>query len=174
MRYFLRNHGMKVKIPRFSLTLFASSRTTVQRKCGAAFLHSWFYTLGGFASTYSYCPRSQIFFDKSFKILFNLFSSGASSKSAKPEDDDSLLKQSSSQALNVEELRISENIQKKNYELTVLRERLSRQKGNTVGRNELQKKVRQAENDLSGMQTKLKNVHKEQSYRQTMKELTEF
>ncbi len=47
---FLRNQGMNVKIHHFSIRLRVFSRTTVQQKCCAAFLHSWLYTLGGFVS----------------------------------------------------------------------------------------------------------------------------
>ncbi len=42
---------MNVKIHHFSIRLCVLSRTTVQQKCDVAFLHSWFYTLGGFANT---------------------------------------------------------------------------------------------------------------------------
>ncbi len=39
---------MNVKIHHFSTRLCVLSRTRVQRKCCAAVLHSWLYTLGGF------------------------------------------------------------------------------------------------------------------------------
>ncbi len=50
MHYLLRNQGMNVKIHRFSIKLYVLSRTTIQQKCGATYLHSWLYTLGGFGS----------------------------------------------------------------------------------------------------------------------------
>ncbi len=50
MYHFLRNHGMNVKIHHFSIRLCVLSRTTVQQKCGVAFLHSWLYIKGGFGS----------------------------------------------------------------------------------------------------------------------------
>ncbi len=53
MHYFLRNHGMKAKIHHFSIKLCVLSRTTVQRKCRVAFLHSWLYTLTDFDSPHS-------------------------------------------------------------------------------------------------------------------------
>ncbi len=45
MHYFLRNHGINVKIRRFSIKLCVLSRTTVQWKCGVAFPHSWLGTI---------------------------------------------------------------------------------------------------------------------------------
>lgn len=65
-------------------------------------------------------------------------------------------------------------MQKKDYELTVLREKLSRQKSNTVGHNTLKKKINVLENELNSMRSTLNDVYKEKTYRQTMKELTEF
>ncbi len=48
MRYFLRNHGMNVKIHHFSIRQWVLGQTMAQQKCSVAFLHSWLYTLGGF------------------------------------------------------------------------------------------------------------------------------
>ncbi len=62
MHYFLRNHGMIVKIDHFSIRVRVSSRTMIQQKCGVAFLHSWLYTPGGFAKSHH---NSEILVQKS-------------------------------------------------------------------------------------------------------------
>lgn len=102
---------------------------------------------------------------------------GTSSKNKKKAEScikSTSLRTSTSQALNVEELKINERMDKKKYELMVLKERLSRQKQNTVGRNTLLKQVRDVEDQLHTMNTDLQNLCKEKNYRKTMKELTEF
>lgn len=71
-------------------------------------------------------------------------------------------------------LKTSQSIDKKKYELYVLGESLSRQKHGTVSYNAIRKKLKQAQTELSSLQNTLDNVNKEQSYRQTMKEMTEF
>ncbi len=52
MHYFLRNRGMNVKIHHFSVRLCVLSQTTVQQKCGVAFLHSWLGTQECFGRTH--------------------------------------------------------------------------------------------------------------------------
>ncbi|KAK7580514.1 hypothetical protein V9T40_001143 [Parthenolecanium corni] len=99
---------------------------------------------------------------------------GNSSPQTTSTEDDALLKQSSTKALNVKELKICGDMQKKDYELMVLREKLSRQKSNTVGHNTLKKKINVLESELNTMRSKLNDVYKEKNYRQTLKELTEF
>ncbi len=68
MHYFLRNHRMNVKIHHFSIRLCVLSRTTVQQKCGVAFLHSWLLTLGGLGTTQQHLDqvanRDQVVFNE--------------------------------------------------------------------------------------------------------------
>ncbi len=52
MHYFLRNHGINVKIHNFFIGLCVLSRTTVQQKCSVAFPHSWLGTIEGFDCPY--------------------------------------------------------------------------------------------------------------------------
>ncbi len=62
MYSFLRNHGMNVKTHHFSIKLCVLSWTTVQRKCAIAFLHSQFYTLGGFVTILSVTDHKLVFY----------------------------------------------------------------------------------------------------------------
>ncbi len=73
MHNFLRNHGMNVKIRGFSIMLCELSRTTVQQKCGVAFLHSWLYTIGGFLPTplWHALPYHHIQSDFNWNLLFH-------------------------------------------------------------------------------------------------------
>lgn len=105
-------------------------------------------------------------------VFFHLL--GNSMNTAASFDDDAQLKLSSTKALNVQELKISEDMQKNDYELIILREKLSRQKPDTVGHNTLKKKISLLENELSSMRSRLNYVCKEKNYRHTMKQLTEF
>ncbi len=50
---------MNVKIYPFSISLCVLNQTTVQRKYGVAFLHSWLYTLGVFTSAHWCRPCKQ-------------------------------------------------------------------------------------------------------------------
>lgn len=105
----------------------------------------------------------------------NFSNSGSTSKQSHSfHQDEPVLKSSSAQQLNVEELKVSERIDKKKYELYVLQDTLTRQKKNTVGFNSVAKKLKQAQIELNSLQTKLNDVNKEQSYRKTIKELTKF
>lgn len=71
-------------------------------------------------------------------------------------------------------MKVSESISKKKHELFIFRDKLTRQKRNSLVHNTILKKIKDIEAELCSMQTALQNVNKEQSYRQTMKELTEF
>ncbi|XP_065200401.1 zinc finger CCCH-type with G patch domain-containing protein [Planococcus citri] len=109
-----------------------------------------------------------------FNFINDSLSSSSSKQSHSFHQDEPGLKTSSAQQLNVEELKVSERIDKKKYELYVLQDTLTRQKKNTVGFNSVAKKLKQAQMELDSLQNKLKDVNKEQSYRKTMKELTKF
>ncbi len=74
MHYFLRNHGMNVKIHNFSLRLCVLNRTTVQRKCGVVCLHSWLYTLGAFDFSHTRLGKASFYwkFDLVYHHSLNL------------------------------------------------------------------------------------------------------